>query len=245
MPPALRSKTGRSGSNTATAVSSVWFDAPPRMAYFSISAVATATYPRALAGAGVICAVVEPGIDGTLAARTRGIDPVICARLEDLHLPQGCIAAAGMFDVLEHINDEAVALRRVHSFVRPGGRLFLTVPVYQFLFSTDDISAGHFRRYTISRLGHALFAAGFRVEFASYIFAPLPPPPLIFFQRTLPSRLGLRRGVDAARNTAQHVPRGLAAKLMDRLLAAELHSLHAGRRLPIGGSCMCVAVKLC
>ena len=130
---------------------------------------------KGLIEAGIACALIEPGIDGAVAARARGIDPVICARLEDAELPPASIAAAGMFDVLEHIEDEAAALRRVHGLLRPGGRLFLTVPAYQFLFSVDDRIAGHFRRYTIASLTGALLESGFRVELASYMFAPLPP----------------------------------------------------------------------
>ena len=37
----------------------------------------------------------------------------------------GTVEAAGMFDVLEHIEDEAGALQRVHQLLRPGGRLGL------------------------------------------------------------------------------------------------------------------------
>jgi SAM-dependent methyltransferase len=196
---------------------------------------------KGLTEAGIACALIEPGIDGAVAARARGIDPVICARLEDAELPPASIAAAGMFDVLEHIENEAAALRRVHGLLRPGGRLFLTVPAYQFLFSADDTMAGHFRRYTISSLTLALLESGFRVELASYIFAPLPP--LVFLLRTLPTRLGLRRGNDPERDAADHAPGGIAARLMDRLLRAELHRLSAGRSLPFGGSCLCVAVK--
>ena len=72
---------------------------------------------KGLMDAGIECALLEPGLEGVLAARARGVDPVICARLEDLDevgLARGSLGAAGMFDVLEHIEDEADALRRVH-----------------------------------------------------------------------------------------------------------------------------------
>ena len=123
----------------------------------------------------------------------------------------------------------------------PGGRLFLTVPAYQLLFSADDVTAGHFRRYTISSLARTLQRSKFQVEFASYIFAPLPP--IVFALRTAPSRLGLRRGVDQERDAAEHAPKGVAAQLVDHLLAAELKQIEAGRRLPFGLSCLCVAAK--
>jgi SAM-dependent methyltransferase len=196
---------------------------------------------KSLAKAGVTCALIEPGLDGALAAHARGIDPVICARLEDTDLPPASIAAGGMFDVLEHIEDEASALRRVNALLRPGGRLFLTVPAYQFLYSVDDRSAGHFRRYTISSLTCVLLAAGLRIEFASYMFAPLPP--LIFLLRTLPTWLRLRRGTSLERDAAEHAPSGVVARLVNWLLMEEVKRLRAGRSIPFGASCLCVAAK--
>lgn len=196
---------------------------------------------QGLVQAGISCALLEPGIEGALAARTRGIDPVICARLEDSGLPPGVLAAAGMFDVLEHIEDEVGALRLVHALLRPGGRLFLTVPAYAFLHSADDVAAGHFRRYTLAGLAHAVAVAGFRMERATYMFAPLPP--LVFLMRTVPSLLGMRQGVDEQRQAAEHAPGGLAARLMDGLLDIEARRIEAGNGIPFGTSCLAIAVR--
>jgi SAM-dependent methyltransferase len=195
---------------------------------------------KGLAQAGISCALLEPGIDGALAARARGVDPVICARLEDVGMAPASIAAAGMFDVLEHIEDEAGALRQVHALLRPSGHLFLTVPAYSFLYSADDVAAGHFRRYTLASLTRALVWAGFRMEHATYMFAPLPP--LVFMLRTLPSLLGLRQGVDEQRQAAEHAPKGLAARLIERWLDVEARRIAAGRGIPFGTSCLAVAV---
>jgi SAM-dependent methyltransferase len=183
----------------------------------------------------------QPGIDGALAPHAPGVDPVICATLEDASIRPGSVAAAGMFDVLEHIEDENAALSQVGKLLTSGGRLFLTVPAYSFLFSSDDHAAGHFRRYTISRLARALAKAGFRTEFASYMFAPLPPAVLVL--RTLPSLLGFRHGENPDRAASEHAPRGLAARLMQYALDAEYRRIAAGRTIPVGGSCLCVAVK--
>lgn len=196
---------------------------------------------KALISAGIHCALIEPGPDGAFAARARGVDPVICAPLEGIGLPSGCAASIGMFDVLEHIEDEAAALGIIHSILEPSGRLFLTVPAYQFLHSAEDDSAGHFRRYTIPQLCRVLAGSKFRVEYSSYFFAPLPP--LIFCARTIPSRLGIRRTKTHENAGSEHMPGGPAAWLMDRMLDFELRHLRAGKRWPFGGSCLCVAVK--
>lgn len=196
---------------------------------------------RALISAGIQCVLIEPGIDGALAARARAVEPVICARLEDVNLPPGCAASIGLFDVLEHIEDEAAALKLIHSILEPSGRLFLTVPSYQFLYSSEDDAAGHFRRYTIRRLRRVLARSSFRIEFSSYFFAPLPP--LVLLNRTIPTWLGICRAEKQKHAVSEHDPGGFAGWMMERMLELELRRLRAGKRFPFGGSCFCVAVK--
>jgi SAM-dependent methyltransferase len=196
---------------------------------------------KGLLEAGIACALLEPGIDGALAARARGVDPVICARLEDLGMASGSVSAAGMFDVLEHIEDEAAALQQVYELLRPGGLLFLTVPAYAFLHSADDVAAGHFRRYTLRGLRRAVIGSGFRQEYATYLFAPLPP--LVLLLRTLPSMLNLRRPADAELQASEHVCQGLTARMLERLLDSEAQRIRAGGTIPFGTSCLAVCVK--
>lgn len=197
---------------------------------------------RTLVAQGIPCVLIEPGVEGARAARARGIDPVICATLADAAIADASCGSAGMFDVLEHIGNELAALSEVHRVLRPGGAFFLSVPAYQFLFSADDAAAGHFRRYSAARLARVLTAAGFKITFQTYMFAPLPP--IVFAARTVPSRLGLHRGADVARNEAEHTKKGFSAYLMDRLLDAEYRWIAAGHSVPFGGSCLCVAHKV-
>lgn len=194
---------------------------------------------RDLQQAGVDCVLVEPGVEGALAAHARGIDPVVCARLEDAGFPPSSFAAAGLFDVLEHIEDEAAALNEIHRLLAPGGRLFLTVPAFQVLFSADDVAAGHHRRYTASRLDRVLKLAGFHTEYQTYLFWPLPAPVLLF--RTVPTWLGRRSGADSEPASAEHAPSGFAAKLADQALDYEYRVIARGGRMAFGGSCLAVA----
>lgn len=196
---------------------------------------------KGLTEAGIRCALVEPGIDGALAARARGVDPVICARLEEIGMAPGSVSAAGMFDVLEHIQDEAGALQQIHALLRPGGLLFLTVPAYGFLHSVDDVAAGHFRRYTLRSLKRAAIQGGFTLGYSTYLFAPLPPGVLLL--RTLPSVLGRRRSGDAELQASEHTHKGLTARIVARLLDAEAQRIEAGGSIPFGTSCLAVCIK--
>jgi SAM-dependent methyltransferase len=69
-----------------------------------------------------------------------------------------------MFDVLEHIPDDARVMAEVARVLRPGGRVMVSVPAYQFLFANNDRIAQHQRRYTRSRLRDTFDQAGLAVE---------------------------------------------------------------------------------
>lgn len=64
------------------------------------------------------------------------------------------------FEVLEHIEDDAAALRDWVSRVRPGGWLLLSVPADQHRYGPMDKLVGHFRRYSPAELTTRLNGAG-------------------------------------------------------------------------------------
>ena len=79
------------------------------------------------------------------------------------------------FDVLEHLDPEDRAVAELVRVVRPGGRLFVAVPAYQWAWSDFDRDIGHYRRYTRGRLVRALRPQGLEVRRASYLFAGTLP----------------------------------------------------------------------
>ena len=194
---------------------------------------------RGLAEAGIDCVLLEPGADGALAAHERGVSSVICARLEDVAFEPGSFASAGMFDVLEHIEDDRAVLRDIHRLLGPGGHLFVTVPAWPVLFSPEDTDAGHFRRYSPTGLRATLEQSGFEPVFSTCLFAPLPLP--VLFSRVIPGWFGARRRHDLEQVEAAHVPSFMAARFMDLMLDAEFRRLRAGRAIPVGTSCCTVA----
>ena len=54
-------------------------------------------------------------------------------------------------DVLEHIKQPKKELKNVFRSLKKGGKLILTVPAYQHLFSQFDKDVGHYRRYTMKK----------------------------------------------------------------------------------------------
>jgi hypothetical protein len=97
---------------------------------------------------------LEP--DAELAARisftTRGIVPesALSVRVGQLNvLPDGLFFDTIIYiDVLEHIEDDRMELKRAAGFLRPEGRLVVLSPAHPFLYSAWDRALGHCRRYT-------------------------------------------------------------------------------------------------
>lgn len=65
--------------------------------------------------------------------------------VEDLDSEQFDVVCA--FEVLEHIEDDAAAVKDWATRLRPGGHLLLSVPAFQRRFSIGDEMMGHYRRY--------------------------------------------------------------------------------------------------
>jgi SAM-dependent methyltransferase len=80
-----------------------------------------------------------------------------------------------MFDVLEHIEDEAGFLESTKFHLSPGGYLITNVPALQWLYSPYDKIQGHCRRYSVQRLESVMKKNGFDVLKTTYWGAPLVP----------------------------------------------------------------------
>jgi len=84
-------------------------------------------------------------------------------------------------DVLEHIEEDRLALQEWHRLLKPGGHLLVTVPAYQWLWSGHDVSLGHRRRYTARRLQRKVYAAGFEACKCTYAIT-FTFPLIVFFR---------------------------------------------------------------
>lgn len=195
---------------------------------------------------GIETVVLEPGLEGAANAKRRGIRHVVCATLDEARFAPGAFGGAGLFDVIEHVEDDGALLRATHAVLRRDGVLAVTVPAYDALWSAEDDAAGHHRRYTERTLRAVLERSGFTVDYATYFFAPLTVP--LFFARSLRYRLGLRRGTDPSRvqqiqeeAARHHTPSPLARLAMNALLEPEVKRVRERRSIPFGTSCLAIA----
>jgi len=55
-------------------------------------------------------------------------------------------------DVLEHVKNDKNQIKKLSSNLKDNGIILITVPAFQFLFTSKDKILGHFRRYTPSKI---------------------------------------------------------------------------------------------
>jgi SAM-dependent methyltransferase len=142
-----------------------------------------------LSEVGLDVVAVEPSPVGAHACARAGL-PTMCGRLEDLRLPDACLDAIGLFDVIEHIPDPLPVLVEAHRVLKPNGLVVATVPAMQWLWGDEDDYAGHIRRYRAGTLTSLAATAGFATIDCRYLFSMLVPPALVV--RAIPYRLHIR-----------------------------------------------------
>lgn len=148
----------------------------------------------------------------------------------------------GLFDVLEHLDDDEGTLRWLFAILAPGGVLALTVPAHPILFGEVDRLACHRRRYRRDELLLKLRRAGFQVRLLTHFMAPLVPLLLLFRQLTgLLDRLGFG---SATRSTQEQAVVPVFNGLMRALLRVERVWLRHFE-LPFGSSLIAVAARPC
>lgn len=142
----------------------------------------------------------------------------------------------GMFDVLEHINEDEQVLQQIYNAIEDGGGLLLTVPQHKFLWSHADEYAGHVRRYSSRELLSKLHAAGFTV-LCSTSFVTLLMPLLVV------KRMGQKGAYEDFDPLAEVTQSAKLNVLLSPVMWLERLGIKMGLRFPVGGSRLIVAAK--
>lgn len=182
----------------------------------------------------VVASEVRP--EGVPIAERRAGCRVLQGDLE--HPPEAPpFDAVCLFDVVEHIEDDEAAMRAAARLLTPHGRLVLTVPAHQGLWSDYDVASGHHRRYSEETMRRLLRGAGFHIEYMTPFMSLLLPP--MWLSRRLRGH-GESRSHDATLDSEFRVvpvANGIAYELLRR----EASFVRARRRLPFGTSLAIVA----
>ena len=137
----------------------------------------------------------------------------------------------GAFDVIEHIHDDRAALASIASKIKPGGKLVMTVPAHQWMWSAHDVVNHHKRRYSKRGLKALIQASPLKLESIGYFNS-------LLFPVAMAERMATKvRGKDEADLKLPPAPLNVA---LEQAFKAERHLI--GRLpLPPGLSLFAVA----
>jgi dolichyl-phosphate beta-glucosyltransferase len=113
-------------------------------------------------------------------AQARGLRGLAQAEAGTLPFRDESFGVALALDVLEHHAQPELLLEEIKRVLEPSGRLLVTVPAYQWMWSYADHVLGHYRRYTRVALERDLRTAGFSVERITYVHSWLLPIAWVF-----------------------------------------------------------------
>ena len=202
---------------------------------------------KVLQNAGFKTGVLEPSYEACLNAKRRDVKYVLCSSVGER---KEAWAQCMLLDVLEHTEDDVAFLKMVNRELKPGGRMILTVPAMQMLWSSEDDEAGHYRRYSKKMLCEVLKKAGFKVCYCSYFFSWLVLPVLII--RVGFEKIGLLKTTQE-RTYEEKLEIGnqqfkqkscIVNSVLSALNKLEIKAIQAKRSIPLGSSLICIAIKV-
>ncbi len=110
--------------------------------------------------------------------RDRGLSQLVQADALRLPFKADAFDAVLGMDLLYHrfVPNQVEALREIATTLRPGGRIFVNVPAYQWLYSSHDESTFTGKRFTRREMVRYASEAGLETVWAGYWNTTLFPP---------------------------------------------------------------------
>ncbi|HUP49963.1 MAG TPA: class I SAM-dependent methyltransferase [Thermoanaerobaculia bacterium] len=155
---------------------------------------------------------IDYSFDAALYVRRTAPVPVVVGDLTRLPFRDGSFDGMTTGETLEHLDDDAAAVREIGRVLRPGGTCVATVPALPMLWSRSDHYYEHRRRYGRAALMRLFREAGFRVRKAAFWGFPVVLLYDTIFLLPM-NRLRARRDVGRDR-TLQSVARAGRSRLL-------------------------------
>jgi SAM-dependent methyltransferase len=90
-------------------------------------------------------------------------------------IPEQHYDLIGAFDVIEHVVDDQAAIAALAKRLKPGGKLVVTVPAHQWMWSAHDVVNHHQRRYSKAGLRALVDGSPLKLEKLGYLNSLLFP----------------------------------------------------------------------
>lgn len=127
---------------------------------------------------------VDASDDAIRHCAEKGLGPVERGSICAIPFPDASQDLVLATDVIEHVDDDELAVREISRVLAPQGIVLLTVPTFQSLWGLQDKRAHHKRRYRLRRVLELIEMAGL-TPLRAYYFNYLLFVPIWFARRIL------------------------------------------------------------
>lgn len=139
-----------------------------------------------------------------------------------------------MFDVLEHIKKDNEIINKIYkNHLKKRGFLFIICPAFNLLYSHEDKSLGHYRRYNVNTLTKILEENNFKTLTRGYFYSFLVP--LLFILKIIQFKGNVRSKTFKDNKYLSNIIFRLAIKI--EILVSSII------KIPFGSSVFVVAKK--
>lgn len=204
------------------------------------------TKKKIIPGKGIL---VEPGYYGCSNAKKRGCQIIYNGIFQDFPWENYSVSMVGLFDVIEHIEDDIKFLNELYERLPLGARVFINVPAKMSLWSSVDVESGHFRRYELMDLERIESQTPFKIMDRTFYFRFFELP--LFAARVIPEKLGFlkhrsgdeQRIKDSNNKNLRRGNSGILSLYFNYRHSKLLKSLKLGKRINSGTSLFFVLEK--
>jgi SAM-dependent methyltransferase len=146
--------------------------------------------------------------------------PLLRFDLTTCPLPERCVDAVVLLNVLEHIQEDEAALRQIHRILKPGGVVIIEVPAGPSLYDVYDKVLLHHRRYALKALCELAKQVGFHVVERSHLGFFVYPA--FWFIKKRHKSLLAKEGAAQQQVVAKHIGDTQRSSFLDLLMRLEL-----------------------
>ena len=118
---------------------------------------------------------LDPSAEAIRFCAEKGLPPVREGSITEMPFEEASFDLVMATDVVEHVDDDLLAVTEVARVLRPGGTALFTVPAFQSLWGLQDEVSHHKRRYR--RAGFRRAGQGGRIRGRRPVLLQLHPVP--------------------------------------------------------------------
>jgi SAM-dependent methyltransferase len=137
--------------------------------------VATGRSSEALSAVGEVTSI-EYDVDCWEYTKARTGLEIINASILDIPFEDNSFDMVCSFDVVEHVQEDSLAVSELKRVCKDGGVVFITVPALMSLWSHHDVVNHHVRRYKIGEIDKLFNTPKDKIILRSYFNSLLFPP---------------------------------------------------------------------